>query len=167
MIKLFKPEEWETYKSDILNIESKCFPSELAMNEEEVKRDCCSEDSIVLLAFEDDRLVGAMYAGSLNDKDTEWLDGCWNPQTYEHIKEKVAYISSIGVLPEYQNRGIAKKFKENMNQILKKLGYRYVLSHSNEGAMTHLDELFGAKIIDTKHNWGGSKETHHLTETKL
>ena len=66
-----------------------------------------------------------------------------------------------------QPKSSTKKMKQKMNKALKDSGYEYILSHSNAGAMVHLDESFGAKILKEEKNWGGSKETHYLTETKL
>jgi len=167
MIKRFYPEQWSLFKDGIMYVENRCFPSELAMTEEEVFRDCCSKDSVVFLALDDDKVIGAIYVNSLNDKDSDWLDGCWNPQEYAHIDKKVAYISSVGVLPEYQNKGIGKLLRYEVSNALKELGYEYIVSHSNSGAMTHIDESLGAVILEENKNWGGANETHYLTEMKL
>ena len=167
IIKRFNGNEWIFYKAGLLSIEEKCFPKELAMNEQEVEVDCCSDDSFVFLAIDDGGVVGAIYATPLYPHDSLWSDGKWNISDYEHIGDKVAYVCSVGVLPEYRCLGIAKKMKQKMNKALKDSGYEYILSHSNAGAMVHLDESFGAKILKEEKNWGGSKETHYLTETKL
>jgi ribosomal protein S18 acetylase RimI-like enzyme len=166
-IKTFHKDQWEKLKDGIMNIESRCFPKELEMNEEEVSRDCCSNDSVVFIAFDGDSVVGVIYANQLNGKSDDWIDIEFDIQAYKNIDKKVAYICSVGVLPEYRGMGIAKLLKLRMQHELKKQGYEYVLSHSNAGAMTRIDEMLGATIIEENKNWGGSSETHYLTEKKL
>ena len=45
-IKRFTPDQWESLKDGIMNIENNCFPKELKSNEEDAKKDCCSKDSV-------------------------------------------------------------------------------------------------------------------------
>ena len=163
-IKRFTPDKWESLKDQILNIEN-CFPKELGADEVETKKWCCANDAVVFLAFDGDKVIGDIYAGGLDPKDENWEVDEW--KEYKNLDKKVAYIYSVGVLPEYRNRGIAKELKIKTNDVLREQGYEYVLGHSNEGSMTRISLSLGAKIIMEEKDLCGSGETHYLTEMEL
>ena len=167
IIRKFDPNEWESLKEGILNIEKQCFDEALEMTEDEVKDSVCSDDAIVFLAFDGETLVGTSYMNSLDDKDADWFDGYWNPKEYAHYGEGVIYITSTAVLPEYQFRGVAQKIKVAIFEYLKNTDYKYIVGHCHEGAMVHINEKSGGTIVSEHKNWYGGDSTHYLVEIKL
>jgi len=167
LIRKFNPEEWNKKKQDIIALEEKCFVEELIMTEKEIEESLCDEGAICYLAFDNGVLIGNTYGNILQSTDTDWFDGHWNPETYEHYDEKTMYVTSTAVLPEYRGKGVATKLKQFMFKDLKENGFKYVVGHSDSGAMTHINEKFGAKIIGEFKNWYDSSETHYLYEVKI
>ena len=165
----FNPKDWNKYKKSLMELEKQCFEGQPFFMNEKEKKDCMTDkNAYCYLALDGDKIVSESYGNTLQTLDSETsFNGYWNPQTYSNYNSLTLYITSTATIPEYRNKGIAKKLKYEMLKDLEKDGYLYVIGHSHEGSMTRMNEFFNGKIIGEFKNWYGGKDTHYLCEIDL
>ena len=123
------------------------------------------------LAYDKDMLIGEVYALTELDEDVE--EG--NEIDAEHLssimdrckKENGAYMYSLGVLPKYEGKDIAKRLMMNLLIDLKAKGYKKVFSHQKEGASSHLAQFFEGNLLETRENWYQTGKIYFLYEIDL
>lgn len=98
------------------------------------------EDTIELVAFEEDQLVGLLDIAIYNHAYS---------QSYKyHPADKVAYFANLAVHPDYQGRGIAGRlFEEAERQLLeKKVDALAIFTRGDERA-NHLYQKWGGELV--------------------
>ena len=167
MIIKFKPEQWNRFKNQIMELEKICFSGSLEMTEADTKECMCAPGAVVYLATFNGAVIGNTYGNILSTIDKDWFDSHWDPKTYSHYGRKSVYITSTAVHPDFQGQHIATKLKRAMLKDLRKRGFRHVIGHAHKGAMLTINEKLGAKVIQKFPRWYGSKQTHYLYEIEL
>jgi len=158
--------QWPNDKSDILEIESKCFDDSLAMDEDEVYESL--SEGIVVVARDDNKIVGITYANDYDKINSEWFEGYFNPLDYpKYIKNKSLYITSTAILPEYRNKEIAIQIRILLINICRELSYKYIIGHAHKGSMCKIYKIFGGTIVASFPKWYGSRQTHYLCELDI
>ena len=165
----FNAKDWNKYKKSLMQLEKKCFGGDSFYMPEKEKKECMTDkNAYCYIALDGDKVVSESYGNTLQTLDCEnSFDGYWNPKDYSHYDSLTLYITSTATLPEYRNKGIAKKLKDAMFKELKKDGFCYAIGHSHEGTMTKMNDFFNGKIIGEFKNWYGGKDTHYLCEIDL
>ena len=100
--KIMKPSEWEDIKDGVMYLEKKVFQEEIAESEEEVSARFLDKNSICIVAFDGDKVAGALYSGPLESFDYPGI-----PEDENFGKKNTVYIESTAVLPDYQNKRIS------------------------------------------------------------
>lgn len=118
---IYQPGSWLSMREDILDVEHRTF-GELGDSEEDLIETFETPDSITVLLTEPSdrkRVVGFAHA--------------------EH-RDIRAYVTSLGLVPEYQGRGLGLDLVDSLAQELRSRGIRTV------GADVAVDNGFAAKI---------------------
>jgi ribosomal protein S18 acetylase RimI-like enzyme len=167
MIIRFKPEQWNRFKAQIMELERICFGGKLEMSEADTKECMCAPGALVYLATFNGVVIGNTYGNILSKIDKAWFENHWNPRNYKHDGPKTVYITSTAVHPDFRGQHIATKLKKAMMKDLRQRGFRYVIGHAHKGPMLTINEKLGAKVIQKFPRWYGSKQTHYLYEIEL
>ena len=77
------------------------------------------------------------------------------------------YSYSTAVFPEQQGKGVATHLKRSQIAHARAEGFRYLTGHAREGAMMHLAEKMGAKIVKEYPNWYDTGATNYLYEIDM
>jgi ribosomal protein S18 acetylase RimI-like enzyme len=164
---------------DLLRIEEKCFHPNLQETWDD-KVDLLENSISYFLAFDGEwqtgRVIGEIFAIALKDVPVEEDDlskekegEYWKTLKVSYLREPVAYIYSIGVLPDYQGQGIAKRLMVNLLRDLKDDGadYTHVISHCRNGASMTIHGMFGFDVLHRVTNWYDVREDYTCVELKL
>ena len=97
------------------------------------------QDSIELIAVEDDQVVGLLDIGIYTEEASH---------SYAYPGENIAYIANLAVHPDFQNQGIASQLFQTAREQLheKKVEALVIFTRDGEQA-NHLYQKWGGKLI--------------------
>lgn len=91
----------------------------------------------------------------------------WNKMDSWRIKKKIAYIWSLSIAKEHQEKGYGQILKLVLYSSLKNIGYTEVRGHARDGKSWKLSKKLGAKLIKTIENYQQTGEKYHYYKQKL
>lgn len=131
------------------------YPNNLQMDFEE-KKELLSHNSIFVLMYLDNQLIGESYGIPLKDFDEE-IQGLENIS-----KDNTIYCYSNTIIKPYQGKGYGKILKSYWLGLVKGKGFNFVYGHARPNGSQKLNEFFGAKFIKEYPNWYETGETYKL-----
>ena len=152
----------------LMSIEHRCFPVELQEDEEDKKSLLDRAVSAFLVMDNHGSIRAECYALDKNDEDVDEEDGRYLNHIFNlcNINHGV-YGYSIAVMPEYQGKGYAEWLLMRTLLDCKEKGYKVLYTNARAGGSSHLQEFFGAELVETRHNWFGSGEDFSLYKHDL
>jgi GNAT superfamily N-acetyltransferase len=169
----YEPSEFDFdyYKPDLMDMEIKCFHENIQADWGDMKS--LIEDSISCYFVLDRsvKIVGIAYAIPLErpediDRDDLHYD-YWVDMIRKYAGQKVAYLYSISIHPDYAGKDLAKRLMISILSDCKNKMYDCMLSHAKEGASLHLHDFFGGLHINSVSNWYDTGATHTLCSINL
>jgi ribosomal protein S18 acetylase RimI-like enzyme len=152
----------------LMQLEDECFIVELQMEWED-KEWLLERTASCFLAYDKTKIIGEIYAVSEYEEEDiktdddqhffEIIDRC--------VQEKGAYIYSIGVLPDYEGKDIAKRLLWTTLKDLKDKGFKKSFAHAKKGASEHLFRFFGADVLGYRENWYDTGLPYAIIEIDL
>ena len=168
MIKIeqWRPDQWNEDKYSIIELEKRCFVEELQMSEWEIYEEVSNEDTLTIIARNDNnKIIGMTYGTEYNKTDKDWFDGYFDPRKFPKYDEnKTLYITSTCVDPEYRGQEIAIQLRIELIELCRDKDYKYLVGHANEKTMVTIYNIFNGKEIARFDNWYDSGESHPLME---
>jgi GNAT superfamily N-acetyltransferase len=169
----YEPSEFDFdyYKPDLMDMEIKCFHENIQADWGDMQS--LIEDSISCYFVLDRsvKIVGIAYAIPMeNEEDIDTLDphhDYWVDMIRKYAGQKVAYLYSISIHPDYAGKDLAKRLMISILSDCKNKMYDCMLSHAKEGASLHLHDFFGGLHINSVSNWYDTGATHTLCSINL
>lgn len=133
------PKFWKTIKAEVLKLEKTIFGAE-AFDEEPFST-FENPKAYNLIVYSGGRIIGYMMSERLSDSEVH--------NGMKHRK-KIFYLESIGLLPQYQGRGIGKQLFEKYLNYGKRSRCTQYLLDTKEKPMIKLAQRYGFRI--TRYN---------------
>jgi len=84
-----------------------------------------------------------------------------------HKKERISYVLSVGLVKDFQKKGIGNFLRCYAQGYLKGLGYTKLCGHASSPAQIHIVQKFGGRVLTEYRNWGNSGRTALFYECDL
>lgn len=153
------PGSWERMRGDLMALEETAFPIGLREEEGYIREILGLARSVFVLARAAERVVGDAFGGPIEDPAFAEIPGVGSVPHFG--EDKVCYIESLVVHPEFQRRGIGKKLLEAFFADAIEKKYKFVAGHALEGGSHHLFVRAGASILGANPNWYGTGKTSY------
>jgi len=173
-IKRVHSQDWERCGKDVLEIEE-IFDPNLRETPKSIKAFFDNPKAIVLVAESEANIVGCLYSASI---ESNLLLETPNPAectTFENVlkedenygRNNTLYVTSFGVLPKYEERGIGTRLYKELIEIARESGYKFVTSHNEPGTSCHIAEKLGERKIKLYKNWYETGEDYWYMKLEL
>ena len=130
------------------------------------KRDTL-KNAIAVWMYEPTRgtLIGEIYSTPAEKEIDPDDEGYADIAPYRN--RSAAYVSSTGILSQFQGLGLSKVLKAYHLGRIRQAGYRYAIGHAKHPASVALNVGFGAKLLARHPNWYDTGELYQFYELKL
>ena len=162
-ISKFNPDDLnDSLKPQLMEIEERCFHPDI-QEDWEGKQALIKSSKSCFFAYDKGKIIGESYTVAEYEPEDDSDDSKHMIEIMKRCKEENGiYGYSIGVLPEYEGKDIAKRLKIKTLMDSKRQGYKKCFLHAKQGASSHLQKFFEGQLITERHNWFDTGNTHYL-----